>query len=507
LEEDRSLRALVEATLSQMFGRRVLFEWDSGILEPRVLEKTRTTTYSLHREECHGLKELVVLLTHLHDPQRPILIVDEPELNLHPQYQSYILETFRAYAMVSGKQILLITHSPYMLDIRTPDDLQFLYCFNGAGQVPRRVSDLRDIDASKARRCISQMNAHHRQLFFADTVVLVEGVGDRLILTALLERSGKSISAAGATLIDVTGKDDIPFFLRFAEALGKSVVVLSDLDALFDGSVRRVLAKDAELQSALGDLGGGIDIQAYIGQIQRDLRELHGELVKVPNEQRTALGRVALACTIDQVLTEPSAHRYLAKLVLNHAVEEWAEPLRPTVTAVKGRLDAILRVFWEALRVRFLGRGQLEDYLVDDYENIFSYSDKRKQELQANTLAVLYDNSGPGPESRAGLRALLALLEVIPQRTTVDYWTPLIELGRELVQYLQLGAASGDVRTLEAAREVVGVRFKNLERVAQLVEFNWEAKDKCAGRISFTFQGTTRELTFDQDTPVHQIKL
>jgi hypothetical protein len=230
-------------------------------------------------------------------------------------------------------------------------------------------------------------------------------------------------------------------------------------------------------------------------------------LVKVPAEQQTPLGSVALACTTGQMMTEPSTHRYLAKLVLTHAVEDWAEPLRRKVTAVRGRLDAILRVFSEALRVQFHRRGELDDYLVENYEHIFSYSDKRKQELQAEVLAFLYDNGGPSPESREGLRALLAMLEIIPQRTTVDYWTPLIELGRELVQYLQLVAASGDVRTLEAAREVIGVRFKNLERVAQLVEFSWEVQNKYAGRIAFTFQGATRELTFDQDTPVHRIKL
>jgi ATPase subunit of ABC transporter with duplicated ATPase domains len=45
LEEDRALRAIVEATLSQIFERRVLFEWDSGILQPRVLPRGKSGAY------------------------------------------------------------------------------------------------------------------------------------------------------------------------------------------------------------------------------------------------------------------------------------------------------------------------------------------------------------------------------------------------------------------------------------------------------------------------------
>ena len=39
-----------------------------------------------------------MLLTHLYDDQHQCLIIDEPELNLHPQYQAFFLQEVRKVA-------------------------------------------------------------------------------------------------------------------------------------------------------------------------------------------------------------------------------------------------------------------------------------------------------------------------------------------------------------------------------------------------------------------------
>lgn len=89
LEDRLSLRIRVEVTLSHLFGRDVVLDWDSGNLVPKAVWRKSGATYRMDRDECHGIKELLVLLTHLYDEQNDYLIVDEPELNLHPQYQGF----------------------------------------------------------------------------------------------------------------------------------------------------------------------------------------------------------------------------------------------------------------------------------------------------------------------------------------------------------------------------------------------------------------------------------
>ena len=63
-----------------------------------MLRSGHNQSYRLDRDECHGIKELLVMLTHLYDDQKQYLIIDEPELNLHPQYQSFFMQEVRKIA-------------------------------------------------------------------------------------------------------------------------------------------------------------------------------------------------------------------------------------------------------------------------------------------------------------------------------------------------------------------------------------------------------------------------
>ena len=102
LEERPDIRILVEATLSHLFDRHIILEWNSGNLVPKATLGESGVNYRIDHDECHGIKELMVLLTHLHNDQHPYLIIDEPELNLHPQFQSFFMQEARK---VAGKPI------------------------------------------------------------------------------------------------------------------------------------------------------------------------------------------------------------------------------------------------------------------------------------------------------------------------------------------------------------------------------------------------------------------
>ena len=129
LEERMDLRIQVEATLGHLFSREIILEWDSGNLIAKARPLGDINSYRLDKEECHGIKELLVLLTHLYDDQHQYLIIDEPELNLHPQSQAFFMQEVRKVAgdplLHSNKKVVfLITHSPFILNFRSLDDLK-----------------------------------------------------------------------------------------------------------------------------------------------------------------------------------------------------------------------------------------------------------------------------------------------------------------------------------------------------------------------------------------------
>ncbi|MGH2478802.1 MAG: AAA family ATPase, partial [Ktedonobacteraceae bacterium] len=60
------------------------------------------------------LSPLVLYLRYLAKPGE-LLIIDEPEMNLHPEAQAKIIE-FLAILANAGLNILITTHSPYVMD-------------------------------------------------------------------------------------------------------------------------------------------------------------------------------------------------------------------------------------------------------------------------------------------------------------------------------------------------------------------------------------------------------
>ena len=169
LEERMDLRIQIQATLSHLFDREITLEWDSGNLIPIVARSGGGASYRLDREECHGIKELLVLLTHLYDDRRQYLIIDEPELNLHPQYQAFFMQEVRKLAGdpeddSKKKIIFLITHSPFILDLRTSEDLKSIISFDLKYSVPIQIAQL-DLDMYSSDPFIRRLNAHHKQLF------------------------------------------------------------------------------------------------------------------------------------------------------------------------------------------------------------------------------------------------------------------------------------------------------------------------------------------------------
>ena len=243
LEERIDLRIRIEATLSHLFGRDLSFEWDSGNLIARAVRRGDRKSYRLDRDECHGIKELVVLLTHLYDHQHRYLIIDEPELNLHPQYQAFFMQEVRKVCRRPGdepsrKIVFLITHSPFMVELRSADDIMSVISFDLAYSVPRQIASTVSADVSSALHAKGRLNVHHRQMFFADSPIFVEGRHDALMVEALMEVSGISVASAGSCIIDCGGAEEVNHYLRLCQALGKEAYFVYDLDSLFKGQLR-----------------------------------------------------------------------------------------------------------------------------------------------------------------------------------------------------------------------------------------------------------------------------
>lgn len=274
LEERPDLRIKVEATLTSLFNRHITLEWDSGNLVPKAISGSTGEAYRLDREECHGIRELLVLLTHLYNDEHQYLIIDEPELNLHPQYQAFFMQEVRKIAGqpligTAKKGIFLITHSPFIVDLRSADDLSSVISFSSDHSVPVSIEDA----GERLRSLIPRLNVHHKQLFFADQPIFVEGILDAQIVESIQERRGFSVASAGSCIIDVGGCEEANKYLELCRALKKSAYFLYDLDSLLLGNLRQCIGADGEISHFLAALGLGSNFGRYCGELDSKIGE------------------------------------------------------------------------------------------------------------------------------------------------------------------------------------------------------------------------------------------
>lgn len=245
LQNNEKIRLKIEKILSSVFGKTIRFEKQGDAFIPIVVNKLRNVEYGLHQRECHGLKEIITLLVFLYSENSSCLIIDEPELHLHPQFQQFFMNEIRALSKQNPRCVFfLITHSPYFIDLRFAEDLLGVVVCH-INSIPTYIDFLDTADKALIRRFLPRFNSYHKQFFFSDNQIFVEGYTDQQMLTYLLASFKNRENFAGTGIIDVGGKDELGVFLKVCSLLGTDCRIVTDLDSLFCGKLREVVFEDS----------------------------------------------------------------------------------------------------------------------------------------------------------------------------------------------------------------------------------------------------------------------
>lgn len=386
LEEKLDIRIRVEATLSQVLNREIRLEWDSGRLVPKAYNIKQETAYDLQKEECHGIKELLVLLTHLYDDSHSTLIIDEPELNLHPQFQAFLVQEIRKIAgdpSIPGKKIiLLVTHSPFILDINNKTDLSSIICFQSDYSAPSHLFDKTDLEISTFSSIIPRLNVHHKQLFFSDCPVFVEGIFDAQFIKAVQEFRGVSMEGSGSCVIDVGGNSEIAQYHKLIEAFRKKAKYIYDLDSIFTRALRSNADTDDKIKIFLAKIGAGVEFQTYCGELEKLLTK---SIAKIKDINSLNPKFIELQNYLKKVLESDDKKERLKKArlaVLIH-IDKYRQTIVDEITElsvleIEGKLNNILGAL-KSQDVFLLKGGALEHYLPTYTGNIYEINDSIKR--------------------------------------------------------------------------------------------------------------------------------
>lgn len=241
LSERVDIQIKVQERLRKLFRRDLIIEWDAGHLKVLFNRSDETSAPYSSGREASGLMHLVGLLSALYDDEVGVLMIDEPEVSLHPQLQAFLLQEILSVsgqpsANTNKKIILIATHSTEMVRLRSVDDLPNLIFCNDLREDPVQVQpDAPDLNNKKLKTLVASLGQLHRLSLFSTRPLLVEGASDSIICQALARRLKMFPEAAGSQLLPVEGKGNLAIVAKLLRLMGKSPTALADLDGFADG--------------------------------------------------------------------------------------------------------------------------------------------------------------------------------------------------------------------------------------------------------------------------------
>ena len=247
----------VQERLRKLFKRDIKIEWDSGYLKVSFLRIGASNTYYSSAREASGLLHLVGILSALYDDEVGVLLIDEPEVSLHPQLQAFLLKEITRVAGIPGqnnykKIIVMATHSTEMIKISKTDDLlSFIFC-NDLKEDPIQIpKDAGELQNKHVKSLVARLGQEHKLALFSRTPLLVEGPSDVIICNTLSDKLYLNLEAAGSQILPINGKEAMPETVKLFRLMGKIPTILVDADAFADSlDLVRAYFNDEQIRNA-----------------------------------------------------------------------------------------------------------------------------------------------------------------------------------------------------------------------------------------------------------------
>ena len=157
-----------------------------------------------------------------------VLLIDEPEINLHPSIIRAARKAIYALADMAGWQVICTTHSPVFIDL-TQNHTTLIKVSNTQKGVFYFQTDKAQFNKDERdnlkmlNRCCPTVN----EFFFYENSILVEGDTEYLAYQYIIEKSGLE---GNYCVINCRGKANIPTFIKIFNQFNANAIAVHDLD-------------------------------------------------------------------------------------------------------------------------------------------------------------------------------------------------------------------------------------------------------------------------------------
>jgi len=334
-----------EVKLVTKFLSRLKYTWSLEQVDPKkniykINLKKEGKNFTIDQASS-GEKEIINFLLGIFafNIKFGTIIIDEPELHLHPKWQTILIDLFLELSKTkeTDNQFILSTHSPIFVSKKTVSKTIRIY---KNSENASEVIYLKKKKLGSVRDLLHIVNTHNNEkIFFADKVVLVEGIHDRIIFEKLLQYYSKNGTEI-VEVVEVHSKHNFKKYKNFLEGFKIINFVICDLDYLKQigtVEVKKFFVKD----------------NAKIDSILKDPKS---------SDRRT------IAEALEEAISNDSKKNLVT--IWRH-ISTRQTKLREQITKVeKKEIQKNIKELQNKESVLVLEKGELEDYLPDGYKTI-----------------------------------------------------------------------------------------------------------------------------------------
>ena len=209
-----------------------------------------------------------------------LLLIDEPELYLHPQAIEVVRAALSRLAG-EGYQIIVTTHSANM--IARSDAKNVLLIRRNAADGTTCYPRMKDVVAQAINDADHQSEAlfalsNSTKVLFSERVVITEGKTERVILPAVFDDLfGVTLGEEKIGLVDIGGVNNIPDTMRILRAMGLPCKAVVDLDFVFrTAPAKGLIAADHPDLVACAGIFARLAGEGRVGLDEAGLPKKHG---------------------------------------------------------------------------------------------------------------------------------------------------------------------------------------------------------------------------------------
>jgi putative ATP-dependent endonuclease of the OLD family len=161
------------------------------------------------------------------------VVIEEPEMYLHPQAQRYFYRLLCEMAETKSSQVMYATHSPIFADVNKFEALRLVRREPSKNSIisyirPEQFKALSD--ERERQKLAGRFDPTRNEVLFASRALIVEGHADRVGALLVAEKLNVDVDAEGVAIVDSGGKNGIPLVARVCRLLEIPFAVLHDDD-------------------------------------------------------------------------------------------------------------------------------------------------------------------------------------------------------------------------------------------------------------------------------------